>query len=345
MAKVVIDDAYDVREATRVALVALGVDRTLRPGARVFLKPNLTYPSHRPGITTSPHFLRAVLECFVELGARVTVGEGDGGYGSFPADVAFDGHGLREICAAVGADLVNLSAAPGREEELTIRGQPYRLSLPLILLEETDLFVTLPVPKIHAMTHYSGAVKNQWGCIPDMMRLRRHPDFPELIWAVNERLRTRLVLGDAQYMLDVNGPMAGEAVYMNRVVGADDILAFDVTVTKHLMGLDPEQIPYLRLGRTLGGYAWGADDVEDRSTGPHHHFHLKRTLRTSITAAAFPRQWAVNLMWFSPLGDVAHRLLYFVRGNPLKRERARAEAMTQRRREQHRQRDQRRPVT
>ncbi len=330
MARVLIDDAHDVREATQRALMALGVDRAIRSGDRVFLKPNLTYPSHRPGVTTSPHFMRAVLECFADLNARITVGEGDGGYGTFPADVAFDGHGLRELCSAMGANLVNLSASPGREEELVVRGQPYSLNLPIILLEETDLFVTLPVPKIHAMTLYSGAVKNQWGCIPDTTRLKRHPDFPELIWALNKRFGARLVLGDAQYMLDDNGPMSGEAIYMNRIVSADDILAFDVTVTKRLMGLDPEHIPYLRIGR-MHGYAWGTEDVEDCSSGPHHDFHLRRTLRTTITAAAFPRQWAVNLMWYSPPGDLAHRVLYLVRGNPLKRERVRAEQMTRRR--------------
>lgn len=343
MAKVLIEDAHHLREAMQRALTALGMDKEIRPGDRVFLKPNLTYPSHRPGVTTSPHFMRAVLECFADLNARVTVGEGDGGYGAFPADVAFDGHGLREICAATGANLVNLSATPGREEELVVRGQPYRLNLPILLLEETDLFVTLPVPKIHAMTHYSGAVKNQWGCIPDTMRLKRHPDFPDLIWAVNNRFGVRFVLGDAQYMLDDNGPMSGEAVYMNRVIGADDILAFDVTVTKRLMGLDPERIPYLGIGRRYG-YAWGTDDVEDRSTGPHHDFHLRRTARTSLTAAAFPRQWAVNLMWYSPLGDLAHRVLYSVRGNPLKQDRIRAEQMTERRLERLKQAEERRSI-
>lgn len=344
MARVIIDDAFDVREVVQRTLSDLNIESMVRPGDRVFIKPNLTYPSHRPGVTASPHFMRAVLECFADLNVRVSIGEGDGGYGTFPADVAFDGHGLREMCATVGANLVNLSASPGRVEELTIRGQPYPIELPVILLDETDLFVTLPVPKIHAMTHYSGAVKNQWGAIPDTMRLRRHPDFPELIWAVNKRIRTKLVIGDAQYMLDRNGPMEGDAVYMNRVIAADDILAFDVAVTKHIMGLDPEEIPYLRIGRAHG-YTWDAESVDDRSTGPHHRFHLQRSMRTSVTAAAFPRQWAVNLLWYSPLGDVAHRVLYFVRGNPLKRERQRAEDMAQLRVERLAEREARRSTS
>jgi uncharacterized protein (DUF362 family) len=326
MAKVFIADAFDLRASVEDALAALGGDATIRRGERVFLKPNLTYPTHRPGVTTSPQFLRAVLQCLSDLGARVTVGEGDGGYGAWPADVAFDGHGLRAICRESGADLVNLSSLPACEVELRVRGRPYRLALPAILLDETDAFVTLPVPKVHAMTTYSGAVKNQWGCIPDNMRLKRHPDFPQLIWAINRRLAPRLVLGDGQYMLDRNGPLWGDAVYMNRVIAADDVLAFDVAVCSRLMGLDPRRIAYLREG-VRHGFNWTAA-VEDRSTGIRHRFVLRRTMRNRLTAFAFRRQWAVDLLWDSPIGDAMHWLLYRISGDPVGRERAHVTAMT-----------------
>lgn len=330
MARVIIEDANDIARSVRKAASALGPEVEVQSGERVFLKPNLTYPTHRPGVTTSPRFLRAVLEYFSDIGARITVGEGDGGYGAWPADVAFDGHGLHSLCREYGADLVNLSAVPSEVVELTVRGNPYQLALPRILLEETDAFVTLPVPKVHAMTHYSGAVKNQWGCIPDNMRLRRHPDFTDLIWAINDRLKPRMVLGDGQYMLDRNGPMVGDAIFMNRVIAADDILAFDVTVSEMVMGLDPKFMPYLIHGRDLG-HPWGAEAVLDQSTGPHHQFILSRTLRNRLTAAAFPRQWAVDLLWFSKPGDLAHKVLYKFTGNPVAKERERVEQLARQR--------------
>lgn len=327
MAAVIIDDAFDCEASVRAALDALSGSVSFARGERVFLKPNLTYPTHRPGVTTSPRFLRAVLACLTDLGVRPVVGEGDGGYGAWSADVAFDGHGLRSLCREFGAELVNLSTAPRREVELPAGKETYRVALPVLLLDEIDAFVTLPVPKIHAMTHYSGAVKNQWGCIPDPMRLKRHPDFPRLIWAVNARLAPRLVLGDGQYMLDRNGPLWGEPVYMNRVIAADDILAFDVAVTSRLMGIEPRGVPYLTLGRGFG-YSWSAERIEDRSTGPRHAFTLRRTFRNHLAAAAFPRQWAINLFWDSRFGDAIHWGLYRVVGNPVARERERVMEIT-----------------
>ncbi len=330
MSKVRIDNADDMHRAIGDSLESLGAFEYLGAGRRIFLKPNLTYPTHRPGVTTSPRLLRAVLATLADAGSRVFVGEGDGGYGSWSADTAFDGHGLRELCVEFGATLVNLSRAPSRTVELEIPGRTYHLGLPVILLDETDTFITLPVPKIHAMVTYSGAVKNQWGCIPDPMRLKLHPDFETIIWAVNERLAPRLVIGDAEYVLDRNGPLWGDAVYMNRVVVADDILAFDVAVLERIMRLNPAAIPYLLRGRQLG-YPWRADVVEDRSTGPTHQFELHRTLRNRLVAAAFPRQWAVDLIWDSRLGDLAHRVLYALAGNPVARERDRVVQETRRR--------------
>lgn len=328
MSKVRIDNADHMYRAIGDSLDSLGAFEYLGAGRHVFLKPNLTYPTHRPGITTSPRLLRAVLSNLADSGCHVSVGESDGGYGAWSADEAFAGHGLRDLCGAFGATLVNLSQAPSRQVELETLGKTYRLGLPVILLDETDTFITLPVPKIHAMVTYSGAVKNQWGCIPDPMRLKLHPNFEKLIWAVNQRLAPRLAIGDGEYMLDRNGPMSGEPVYMNRIIVADDVLSFDVAVLERIMQLDPARVSYLALGRQLG-FQWSADTVENRATGLAHQFELRRTLRNRLVAAAFPRQWAVNLIWDSLPGRLAHRVLYTMTGNPVERERERVLAMTE----------------
>jgi uncharacterized protein (DUF362 family) len=325
MATVLIRDAFDIVEATATSLDRLVPPEVAIKGSRVFLKPNLTYPSHKPGVTTSPRFLAGVVEVFRTHGAEVLVGDGDGGYGAWSADLAFEGHGLPSLCRRYGAKLVNLSTTPSRTIEAEINGVVCRTQLPIVLLEQVDFFVTLPVPKLHSMTVYSGAVKNQWGCIPDTMRIRRHPDFMELVWAVNGALKPKLVLADAQYVLDRTGPIGGDPVYLNLFAASDDILAFDVTFAKRVMGLKAEDIAYLRVGKNIKEHAWEAV-VDDSSTGPRHRFVLRPPLRHRVTAAAFPRQWAVNLLWFSPLGHLAHRILYSIVRNPIAEERAAVEA-------------------
>ncbi len=295
----------------------LGWAQAFKRGSTVFLKPNLTYPRHKPGVTTSPLFIEKVLSALADYGVRVIVGEGDGGYGSYSANLAFEGHGLHQICERFGADLINLSEAPGVKLALQASSGVVEFELPRLLLEGVDTFITLPVPKVHAMVDYSGAVKNQWGCLVDPMRLKLHPHFDSLIWEINRLLGVKYVLADAAYSLDKSGPMWGEAIYLGRVVAADDILACDVIMAKELLKLNPGKMAYLTQGRRLG-LGWEPSAVRDSSTSPVHEFRLEKTLRSRITRYAFTREWAVKLLWFSSVGNVLHRIFYFVMGSPIK---------------------------
>ncbi len=317
---VCVADATDLVTAVRHCIASVGA--SVSRGERVLLKPNLTFPRHMRGVTTSPLFLAAVLEYISDCGATAAIGEGDGGYGAYSADVGFAGHGLPEIARRFGAQLINLSTAPSTTISVRVAADRQRTISLAGILTDVDAFITMPVPKIHSNTGYSGAVKNQWGCLADNMRLRLHPDFEPIVWEVNRVVAPRLVLGDAQYILDRSGPLVGEPILMNRVIAGTEILPFDVATAGRVMGMRPEAISHLRYGRALG-LRWEPDEYRDESTGPTHRFRLKHTLRTRVVAAAFPRQWAIDLLWFSPAGDVAHRLLYALSGNPVAEEAAR----------------------
>src|SRR5665647_1773528 len=60
--------------------------------ASVFIKPNLTAESHKPGITTTPLMIRAVVNAIAPSVGRVTIGESDGGNYSFSADASLQNH-------------------------------------------------------------------------------------------------------------------------------------------------------------------------------------------------------------------------------------------------------------
>jgi uncharacterized protein (DUF362 family) len=121
--------------------------------------------------------------------------ETDGGYGAWQATQAFAGHGLDALGEEFGVQVVNLCDEPREWIEFRSGGRTHQLPLPTRLLHETDLFVSMPVPKIHCMTGLTLSYKNQWGCIPDTMRLRRHYVFDDAIVAINRALRP-VVLAD-----------------------------------------------------------------------------------------------------------------------------------------------------
>ena len=72
-------------DTVREALSEAGVIDRVSPGARVALKPNLTYPYHRPGITTSLAVVAATVRVIRDYTHRIAIVETDGGYGAWTA--------------------------------------------------------------------------------------------------------------------------------------------------------------------------------------------------------------------------------------------------------------------
>lgn len=305
----------DPAPAVREALEFLGWKDTIEKNARVAIKPNLTYAHYKEGVTTSPAVLRALLEILKERTDNIRVVETDGGYGSWKLSDAYRGHNYDKICAELDVELVNLSEGPSEQISFEVRGQTQQLPLPKLLLDETDVFMTMPVPKVHAMTYLSLSYKNQWGCIPDTMRLRRHYLFNDAIVAINRALRTSICLGDGTYFLDNNGPMEGQPVRMNKIVAASDPGAFAL-YTSHLMGINWRKAPHLRRAVELGDMP---RDLNELQMNVHpdeartHQFELRRTLWNRFILLSFRSKTLTRLGYDSSFGRFLHKIKYAIK--------------------------------
>src|SRR6266550_6713727 len=106
-------------------------------GDRVFLKPNLTYPTPKPGVTTRVEFIEAVASYFLDKGCRVTIGEGPGGYNGFSMKAAFIAHGLTTVARRLGGSLVEISDwEPGNLTVTSRRGRNIEVPVPKPLLHD-----------------------------------------------------------------------------------------------------------------------------------------------------------------------------------------------------------------
>ena len=301
------------------ALTFLEWEKIVPPNSRIFFKPNLTYPTPKEGVTTTPAFMDAVLKVFKQRTQNLIVGESDGGYQGWPAEIAFETHGLPEICQRYGARLVNLSRETNELIQIKLSKGIVNIHLPSLLLHEIDVFVTLPVPKIHQVTTISGAIKNQWGCIPDNMRLTYHPYFDEMILEINRLVNTQLALVDGTYFLNRSGPLDGEPLRQDILLASDNIGAIDAALSK-LMHLDISRVCYLREANRQG-WIPASEEVE-YNLRPElfnlQEFTLELTMRNRIVRWAFDRQWAIRLVWNSWVGDLLHKIMYAVLGNPVR---------------------------
>lgn len=300
----------------REGLELAGFFQSVAPGSTVFLKPNLTFPSYRPGVMTSFECLKAVTELLAGRGYQVMIGEADsGGYNRFSMDEVFAKVGINELARQTGARVVNISFTDPEVVRLRVGRRTLRIPLPKLLLYEVDAFISLPVPKIHMNTMVSMSLKNQWGCIQEPSeRLKLHPYFAEVIHEVCRRLPKPYAIIDGRYGLNRSGPMSGDPVELGWLLVSNDLVAAD-RVGCRLMQIDEERVPYLRYFRRQG---WWTDYAriqlsQSLEAFVKPQFYLKRAWTDYPGLCCFKSSFLAWLGYRSPLAGLAHRILYLFR--------------------------------
>ncbi|MCX6983004.1 MAG: DUF362 domain-containing protein [Verrucomicrobia bacterium] len=297
-------------------LAQIGFFQNVAPGARVFLKPNLTFPEFRPGVMTSLDCLKAVTECLISHGYKVIIGEADsGGYNRFSMDEVFKGMGIYDMAKEAGAEVINLSFTEPEWIEVRAGWRRLRVPVPRLLLHEIDAFITLPVPKIHMNTLVSMSIKNQWGCIQEPnVRLKLHPYFAEVMYQLNSRLPNAYSIIDGRYGLNRTGPMLGDVVDFNIVLGSNDLVAADRACCR-LMQIDEARVSHLQHFKSRGWWC-PFEEIrinDDIAKFQRERFFLTRKWTDYPGLACFNNAFLAWLGYHSPLAGFAHWLLYLFR--------------------------------
>jgi len=290
----------------------------VKKDARIFIKPNFTYPFYKPGVTTSPVFIEAVISVLKEYSSNITIGETNAGAHAWKAEEAFEGHNIYKIASKYNVKIVNLSNVKSEYKQVKVGSKRIMVHLPSLLINNTDIFITLPVPKVHVMTGVSLAFKNQWGCIPDVMRLKNHFSFNEYIIAINKILKPSFALFDGTYFLNRTGPMEGDAIPMDLIIASNDIGAGSFACCE-IMNLDPQKVKHLQIAKKEGLFPSSLEEIKFNSDIGKFctcQFKLERSVSNYMALLAFNSKWLTNLIYISPFAIPIHRILYLIRGEP-----------------------------
>jgi uncharacterized protein (DUF362 family) len=185
----------------------------------------------------------------------VILGESDGLRQK--AQDAFTASGYVAIAKRLGVELVNFSESPWR----AVRCEPAgSIELPAVLLD-ADVFITLPVLKTHALTCFTGAIKNQWGCLPQYDRILYHRYLDPLLATLHAVFRPALSVMDGIIAMEGRGPANGKPRRLDVVLASRDALALDATAMR-LAGLEPRRARHLVLTAEAGLGQMRADAIE-----------------------------------------------------------------------------------
>ena len=286
----------------------------------IFIKPNLTYPKYKEGVTTRIEFIEGIVAALRQINnfTKIYIGEGESCYNSFSMTEAMQSMGFYELEKRFqNVKVVNISQIPSKTVELKVEGKPYLINLPVLFFDEIDFSITCPVPKVHCMTKISLSFKNQWGCLPDTMRLKNHYVFNEIIGQVCNVLRFKYAFLDGKYGLDDNGPMMGQAVELNWFVASNSLGAFDVVVSD-MMGVDWKSVNHLREVANLGFIPDSKDIVivgDEKKL--KRKFILRRNFWNYPALLAFNSKILTQFFYFSRFAKILHDIMYLIRKKPI----------------------------
>jgi len=227
----------------------------VRPGSKVVIKPNLCAkePDQIEMSDTDVRITAAVCRTLRARTDNIVIAESDHLRNSIWDTYQVTGYD--RMAKQLGVRLVNLSEMPTQPVPCPPAGE---LLLPTILLE-ADTLITLPVLKTHSLTYYTGALKNQWGCVPQYNRILLHKWLDALLVSLHRVFRPALTIMDGIVAMEGRGPVNGRPRRLDLLIASRDAVALDATAMR-LVGLDPNCCKHIAMaGRAALGRFFPAD--------------------------------------------------------------------------------------
>ena len=240
-----------------------GVDRFVRPGDRVLLKPNFIAPRTADlAVQTHPAIILETARLLIDFGAKPMVGDS-------PA------WGSVQSCAnalelTVPLSRMNVPLVPlDRPRSCTLGDGQTKVGISQVALE-SDVIINLPKFKAHQQLMGTFAIKNMYGCVSGKKKPYWHyargatlNQFCAFLIRIYDTVRPRLTLIDGITAMDGLGPINGRPRPLNYLIAGEDPIAVEYLCAR-LIGLDPDQLPMIRTARSIEFGCPGPDQIEVR---------------------------------------------------------------------------------
>ena len=212
----------------------------------VWVKPNMLgdYVPERHA-TTHPAVIRALVKKLESLGAKVVVGDNSGIQIMVSDMVVASRTGLlgasQDRFKNISDEVVFKKIGPNSRENVAVSK----------IIDDCDIFISVPKMKTHLQTYITGAIKNSYGFVVGNQKPRLHmkyPNFKEFSGIVADIYNIRkpdLVIMDAVYAMEGDGPNSPKVRQLNKVFASTDGVALDHYMAK-IMGMDVNKIALLK---------------------------------------------------------------------------------------------------
>ena len=245
----------DTAAATREAVRVLGgITKFVAPGARVVIKPNMSFtsPPERAS-NTHPDVIRELVTLCKEAGAgRIRVLDNPLG----PIEECIEG--VKQACKPLGNNLVYGLADRRLFAPVDI---PHAVTLgETDVMEDvmkSDVLISVPVAKSHSSTGVSLSMKGMMGLVLDRGTMHRDHDLDDAIVDLASLLKPHLVVVDATRVLSTNGPGGpGRVLHPRTIIASRDMVAADALTVERFTWygsqVKADKVRHIRLAHQRG---------------------------------------------------------------------------------------------
>ena len=239
-----------------------GISTFVKPGERIVMKPNIligTDPDK--GVTTHPAVFRAVGKLLKDTGASVSYGDSPS-FGKSEPNLRKSG--IKEVGDELGFVVADFNSGRPVSHKDALLMKKFVIANGVL---DSDGLVSLPKLKTHGLVRFTGAVKNQFGCIPGLLKSQYHVklpdpyDFATMLIDLNTLIKPRLYIMDGIMAMEGNGPRNGKLKRLNVLLLSSDPIALDATACR-IICLDPEIVPTSKSGEKAGLGTYHVENIE-----------------------------------------------------------------------------------
>jgi uncharacterized protein (DUF362 family)/NAD-dependent dihydropyrimidine dehydrogenase PreA subunit len=243
----------EVRRSVKRGLDLLGgADAFSRPAEKILVKVNMLVGDD-PAKCVGPHptVFQGVLEEFLSTKSNVSFGDSPG-FGSPRA--AARAAGLLAVADEAHVPLADFETPVTNSYSETHLIKQFTFAKSVV---QSDGLISLCKLKSHGLTRLTGAIKNQFGCIPGMLKAEFHSRLPnadlfsQMLVDINLALKPRLFIMDGIVAMEGNGPRNGTPRPMHCLLFSTDPVALDAIVCR-MVNLDETLVEPIKYGNAFG---------------------------------------------------------------------------------------------